>query len=107
MKLTYGSRSIELLTAYFDQSCVLYASFCGGIFMGALLIIYNSESDYNFTMLTNVILIPMINNHNELTKKPKEINSIYNQETIDLRKAIRSNPKGRINISKDKKLYQK
>ena len=41
MKLTYGSRSIELLTAYFDQSCVLYASFCREIFMGALLIIYN------------------------------------------------------------------
>lgn len=35
----YASKSVELLTSYFDQSCVLYSSFFGGILIGVCIVI--------------------------------------------------------------------
>lgn len=40
MSKCYASRSIELLSAYFGQSCVIYFGFMTGIFIGVLMIIY-------------------------------------------------------------------
>jgi cytochrome c oxidase subunit 2 len=39
--MTFSSPAIELLSSYFDQSCVLYSSFFGGIMFGALFVLTN------------------------------------------------------------------
>lgn len=40
MSKTYGARGIELISVYFGQSCVIYMGFMIGVFVGALIIIY-------------------------------------------------------------------